>query len=60
MKFRQMARVIKMTIEGSHGQAELNKEQTRWVFGLRSNYYTIIRDGNEYIFTGRGMAMVSE
>lgn len=47
-------RVGKMTIVGSHGTHELQKQDNRWVFGLKSHYFDMWINDQTITFTGKG------
>jgi stage II sporulation protein D len=47
-------RVQELVINGTHGYHILHKQQTRWVFGLRSNYYEMTLQQQSVVFSGRG------
>ncbi|MDW7671166.1 MAG: SpoIID/LytB domain-containing protein [Bacillota bacterium] len=47
-------RVQELLISGHQGLHILQKQQTRWMFGLQSNYYEITQQQQSVVFSGRG------
>lgn len=47
-------RVLELEIRGTSGKHIVYKQEARWTFGLKSNYYTLTMNNNSVIFTGYG------
>lgn len=47
-------RVMRLIIHGTRGSHALLKQESRWIFGLRSNYYRVSVNNNHVVFEGRG------
>ena len=47
-------RVLELEIRGTQGSHTVFKQETRWIFDLKSNYFTMTLNNNNVFFTGYG------
>ena len=47
-------RVLELEVRGTQGSHTVLKQETRWIFDLKSNYFTITMDNDRVLITGYG------